>query len=53
MLQQRRDILADIMPARAIAEILGALVIMLKRHRGDALQLLRSQCRRRYGHAVF
>ena len=51
VLQQRCDVLADIVSARAFPEILGSLVIVLQRQIGDALQVVRIQfCRRQPGH---
>jgi len=41
VLQQRRNVLADIVSVRAFPEILGSLVIVLQRQAGDGLQLVR------------
>jgi len=41
MIQQRGDVLAHVMIARAVAKILGALVIVLQRPSGDSIQFVR------------
>ena len=43
-LQQRRNILADIMVAGALPEILGTPVVMVQRVARYLLQLLRIEC---------
>ena len=43
VLQQRRDVLADIVAARAFAEVGGALLVVLERPGGDFFQVLRVQ----------
>ena len=40
VLQQRRDILADVVIARAFPEFFGALIVMLQREVGDLFQVL-------------
>ncbi len=45
--QQCRDILADIVTARAPPEIFGVLVVMLQRDAGDFFQVLLRQLQRR------
>jgi hypothetical protein len=45
--QQRVDVLADVVVARAFPEILRALVVVLQPQVGDLLQLLRIQLRHR------
>ena len=42
-LQERSDVLADVMRARALPELLGALVVMIQREIGDFFQVLRSE----------
>jgi hypothetical protein len=41
--QQRFDVLADVVIARAFPEILGVPVVVFQREAGDLLQVLRSQ----------
>ena len=41
VLQQRRNVLADVVPVRAVPETLGLFVIVLQRPAGDVLQLVR------------
>jgi len=43
VLQQRRDVLADVVIARAFPEISGTLVVMFQREVGDFFQVLRVQ----------
>src|SRR5258708_35312584 len=47
MAQQRGDVLAHIMRARAVAKILGALVVVLQRQGGYLLQIDRGKRHRR------
>lgn len=43
ILQQCRDILADVMASRAFPEILRAVILLVQRKADDLLQFLRSQ----------
>ena len=43
ILQQRHDILADVVIARAFPEFFGTLIVVLQREAGDFLQVLRMQ----------
>src|ERR1700722_3688295 len=43
VLQQRRDVLADVVIARTTPEVLGALVVVRQRDVGDLGQFLRAQ----------
>ena len=43
VLQQRLDVLADVVIARAFLEIFGTLVVMFQRKVGDFFQVLRIQ----------
>jgi hypothetical protein len=45
VLQQRRDVLAHIVIARAFPEIFGTLAVMFQREVGDFLQVFRIQFR--------
>jgi hypothetical protein len=41
VLQQRPNVLAHVVPVRAVPEILGSFIIVLQRQAGDGLQLVR------------
>src|SRR5205814_10520314 len=43
VLQQRPDVLADVVIARALPEFFGTLIVMLEREVGDLFQVLRIQ----------
>jgi hypothetical protein len=44
--QERRDILRDVVVARALPEILGALVVVLQRAPGDVFQVPGAEAQR-------
>ena len=43
VLQQRLDVLADVVIARAFPELFGMQIVMLQREEGDFFQILRIQ----------
>jgi hypothetical protein len=51
--QQRGDVLAHVVTARAVAEVFGALVVVRERSRGDLAQVVRRVPHSRPGYLPF